>query len=164
MPRAQQRFGLTFVWTPRSGVLLQAQTGKLTIGQKLSGTGLPAGTKVSQAMRDWGWADDAVAMPGWARPAVDCDPAFKNIRAGMEGVPILYHFKVDSKSKAKVVLGFCESHWGQAGQRPGDKAPRRFLGRLIPDPVMLETGDELASQLTVFAGDEVVHGEGRFCL
>ena len=80
--------------------------------------GLPAGTKVSQAMRDWGWADDAVALPGWARPAVDCDPAFKNIRAGMDGVPILYHFKVDPKAKVKVVLGFCESHWSQAGQRP----------------------------------------------
>ena len=54
---------------------------------------LPAGTKVSQAMRDWGWADDAVALPGWARPAVDCDPAFKNIRAGMGGVPIQVPFQ-----------------------------------------------------------------------
>jgi hypothetical protein len=80
--------------------------------------GLPAGTKVSQTMRDWGWADDAAALPGWAKPAVDCDPAFQNIRAGMGGVPILYHFKVDPKAKAKVVLGFCESHWAQAGQRP----------------------------------------------
>jgi hypothetical protein len=80
--------------------------------------GLPAGTKVSQVMRDWGWADDAVALPEWARPAVDCDPAFKNIRAGLGGVPILYHFKVDPKAKVKVVLGFCESHWAQAGQRP----------------------------------------------
>jgi hypothetical protein len=79
---------------------------------------LPAGTKVSQAMRDWGWADDAVAIPGWARPAVDCDPAFRNIRAGMGGVPILYHFKVDPKAHAQVVLGFCESFWAQAGQRP----------------------------------------------
>lgn len=80
--------------------------------------GLPAGTRVSQAMRDWGWADDAAALPGWAKPAVDCDPAFRNIRAGMGGVPILYHFKVDPKAKVKVVLGFCESHWAQAGQRP----------------------------------------------
>ena len=80
--------------------------------------GLPAGTRVSQAMRDWGWADDAVALPGWARPAVECDPAFKNIRAGLGGVPILYHFKVDPKAKVTVVLGFCESHWAQAGQRP----------------------------------------------
>ncbi len=80
--------------------------------------GLPSGTRVSQAMREWGWADDAVAMPGWGRPAVECDPAFKNIRAGMGGVPILYHFKVDPKAKISVVLGFCESHCTQAGQRP----------------------------------------------
>lgn len=80
--------------------------------------GLPAGTKVSQAMREWGWADDAVALPGWAKPAVDCDPAFQNTRAGIGGVPIVYHFKVDPKAKAKVVLGFCESFWAQAGQRP----------------------------------------------
>ncbi len=80
--------------------------------------GLPAGTKVSQVMREWGSADDAVAMPGWARPAVDCDPAFQNIRAGIGGVPIVYHFKVDPKAKVKVVLGFCESFWAQAGQRP----------------------------------------------
>lgn len=80
--------------------------------------GLPAGIKVSQVMREWGWADDAVALPGWARPAVDCDPAFQNIRAGMGGVPISYHFKVDPKARVKVVLGFCESFWGQAGQRP----------------------------------------------
>ena len=80
--------------------------------------GLPAGIKVSQVMREWGWADDAVALPGWAKPAVDCDPAFQNIRAGMGGVPITYHFKVDPKAKVKVVLGFCESFWSQAGQRP----------------------------------------------
>ncbi len=80
--------------------------------------GLPAGTRVSQTMRDWGWADDAVAMPGWGRPAVECDPAFKNIRAGMGGVPILYHFKIDPKARATVVLGFCESHCTQPGQRP----------------------------------------------
>jgi len=79
---------------------------------------LPPGTKVSQAMRDWGWADDAVSLPGWAKPVVECDPAFKNIRAGMGGVPILYHFNVKPKAKVKVVLGFCESHWSQAGQRP----------------------------------------------
>ena len=79
---------------------------------------LPAGTKVSQALRDWGWADDAVALPGWARPAVECDPAFRNIRAGLGGVPIFYHFKVDPKAAVNVVLGFCESHWAQAGARP----------------------------------------------
>jgi hypothetical protein len=80
--------------------------------------GLPTGTKVSQVTREWGWADDAVAIPGWATPAVDCDAAFKNIRAGMGGVPIVYHFQVDPKAKLKAVLGFCESFWSQPGQRP----------------------------------------------
>ncbi len=79
---------------------------------------LPAGVAVSQTLRDWGWADDAVALPGWARPAVECDPAFRNIRAGMGGVPILYRFKVEPKAKLQVVLGFCESYWAQSGQRP----------------------------------------------
>ncbi len=79
---------------------------------------LPPNLKISQAVRDWGWADDAVALPGWGRPTVDCDPAFRNIRAGLGGVPILYHFKVEPKAKVSAVLGFCESHWAQAGQRP----------------------------------------------
>lgn len=79
---------------------------------------LPEGSRVSQATRDWGCADDAVALPGWARPAVDCDPAFRNIRAGMGGVPIHYQFKVEPRARQNVVLGFCESHWDQAGQRP----------------------------------------------
>ncbi len=80
--------------------------------------GLPAGTRASQVVREWGWADDAVALPGWAKPAVACDPAFQNIRAGIGGVPIVYRFKVAPKAKVKAVLGFCESFWGQAGQRP----------------------------------------------
>ena len=36
----------------------------------------------------------------------------------MGGVPILYHFKVEPKAEVNVVLGFCESHWAQSGQRP----------------------------------------------
>ncbi len=73
---------------------------------------------LSQARRDWGWLDDATALPGWARPAVECDPAFRNIRAGLGGVPIEYRFKVEPRGGFNVVLGFCESHWSQSGQRP----------------------------------------------
>jgi hypothetical protein len=105
------QLSLTLPETVRLGLRTVTLGGRAVLG-------LPSGTKVSQVMREWGWADDAVALPGWARPAVDCDPAFQNIRAGMGGVPILYHFKVDHKAKVKVVLGFCESHWSQAGQRP----------------------------------------------
>jgi hypothetical protein len=112
---------------------------------------LPAGTRVSQAMNEWGWADDAVALPGWARPAVECDPAFKSIRAGMGGVPILYHFNVEPTAKVKVVLGFCESHWTQAGQRPVicqvEGAPRQEVdplarwGRHQPGVIVLAASD-----------------------
>ena len=59
-----------------------------------------------------------MSLPGWAKPAVECDPAFRNIRAGMGGVPIEYRFKVDSKESFNLVLGWCESHWSQSGQRP----------------------------------------------
>lgn len=79
---------------------------------------LPGTPKVDSVSRDWGWHDDAVALFGWARPAKECDPAFKNIRAGMNGVPINYRFKVEPRSSHNVVLGLCESHWTQAGQRP----------------------------------------------
>lgn len=105
------QLSLTLPETVRLGLKTVTLGGRAVLG-------LPAGTSVSQVLRDWGWADDAIALPGWAKPAVDCDPAFKNIRAGMDGVPILYHFKVDPKAKLNVVLGFCESHWSQAGQRP----------------------------------------------
>lgn len=79
---------------------------------------LPEGTRAQQAMRDWGWADDAVSLAGWARPEGECDPAFRNIRAGLGGVPIHYVFQVEPDAGFHVVLGWCESHWAQAGQRP----------------------------------------------
>ena len=71
-----------------------------------------------QETRDWGSCDESVAMAGWAKPAVKCDPAFRNIRAGMGGVPIQYRFKVAPRSAATVALGFCESHWDRPAQRP----------------------------------------------
>jgi hypothetical protein len=79
---------------------------------------LPANARASQTRRDWGYDDDATAMVGWGRPAVECDAAFRNIRAGMGGVPIHYRFKVEPKVALTVVLGFCESHWETSGQRP----------------------------------------------
>jgi hypothetical protein len=57
-------------------------------------------------------------MPGWGRPEGECDPAFRNIRAGMGAVPIIYRFAVAAGAKRTAVLGFCESHHSQAGQRP----------------------------------------------
>lgn len=79
---------------------------------------LPEGSQSQETRREWGWDDDAQSLPGWAKPGQVCDPAFRNIRAGLGGVPIRYTFKVAPKSACQVVLGFCESHWSDAGTRP----------------------------------------------
>jgi hypothetical protein len=63
---------------------------------------LPAEANQDRELRDWGYCDDAAALPNWARPDGKCDPAFRNIRAGMGGVPIVYR----------------ESHWATPRQRP----------------------------------------------
>lgn len=110
----------------------QAQTVKLSlvlpagahVGSRtasLQGRGilvLPEGSQTQQTQQEWGWDDDAQSLPGWARPSLACDPAFRNIRAGLGGVPIRYAFKVEPRSACQVVLGFCESHWADAGARP----------------------------------------------
>jgi hypothetical protein len=80
--------------------------------------GLPQGIEPQRDARPWGCKTAATMMSGWATPQGDCDPAFKNIRAGMNGVPIVYRFTVPKGSGRTVVLGFCESFWSMAGQRP----------------------------------------------
>ena len=75
-------------------------------------------TAQAREAREWGHCDEAVALPGWAKPEGPCDPAFRNIRAGMGGVPIVYRFAIPAKSAVQVVLGLCESHWVQRNQRP----------------------------------------------
>jgi hypothetical protein len=97
--------------TVRVGAKTVVQGGRVVVG-------LPAAAQVSQETRDWGYFDDAVSLPGWARPEAACDPGFRNIRAGMGGVPIEYRFKVEPKTGGNVALGFCESHWSASGQRP----------------------------------------------
>ncbi|NLX98067.1 MAG: hypothetical protein GXY83_18040 [Rhodopirellula sp.] len=79
---------------------------------------LPAEAVQQQELLEWGYCDEAVSLPGWAKPQGKCDPAFKNIRAGMGGVPIAYRFPIAAGGDAHVVLGLCESHWGESGQRP----------------------------------------------
>jgi hypothetical protein len=79
---------------------------------------LPADLEPIRQEREWGCTDAVSALPGWAKPNVPCDPAFKNISAGMGGVPIRYRFHVEPGSKRTVVLGFCESHHPSAGLRP----------------------------------------------
>jgi hypothetical protein len=79
---------------------------------------LPKGLMPTRRERRWGCTGGVVALPGWAKPQGECDPAFKNISAGMGGVPITYRFAVDVGAKRNVILGLCESHWSMAGQRP----------------------------------------------
>jgi len=105
------RLGLELPPNVRIGAKTVVQGGRPVIT-------LPATPKVTQQTRDWGYQDDAVSLPGWAKPAVACDPAFGNIRAGLGGVPIAYRFKVEAKAGFNVVLGWCEGHWTQSGQRP----------------------------------------------
>ena len=79
---------------------------------------LPEGLEFQRARRAWGCATGSPRMPGWATPNRDCDPAFRNIRAGMGGVPVIYEFDVKPGSEHQVLLGICESHWRVPGQRP----------------------------------------------
>lgn len=81
---------------------------------------LPADFTPERRERPWGCLGAVVAMPGWAKPVGECDPAFANIRAGMGGIPIEYRFAVPAGARRTVALGFCESHWGHAGVRPLD--------------------------------------------
>lgn len=89
----------------------------LRIGNRVVVT-LPAEAIENLELREWGYADEASSLPGWGKPEGKCDAAFRNIRAGMGGVPIAYRFAVAAGAPLNVVLGFCESHWAEAGKRP----------------------------------------------
>ncbi len=70
-------------------------------------------------LRCTGSLTPAQAMPGWGRPNTACHNAFRNIRAGMGGIPIAYQFLLDRPGEERtVMLGLCESHWAEAGKRP----------------------------------------------
>ena len=107
--------------TARVGVPLPdgARVGRRTVmlgGRVILTLPMPIQADVKQ--REWGFDDDSTPIPGWGRPDVECDPAFRNIRAGMNGVPIVYKFSVPKGSSHDVVLGLCESHWESSRTRP----------------------------------------------
>ena len=79
---------------------------------------LPEEPSPIRVKRQWGCKGGVVAMPGWGRPSRDCDQAFRNISAGMGGVPIEYEFTVHACAQRTVFLGLCESHWDWPGRRP----------------------------------------------
>jgi hypothetical protein len=118
---------------------------------------LPAESLDNRPHRDWGYCDEATSLPGWAKPAVECDPAFRNIRAGMGGVPIVYRFAVNPKSAATVVLGLCESHWAEAGQRPLSCRVEGAAVQMV-DPVA-KWGQHKPGVLAFRARDE--NGDGK---
>jgi len=68
--------------------------------------------------RSWGWIGGSVAMRDWATPSGEGDPAFKNIKAGLGGVPIIYRFAVPPGAERRIVVGICESFYGDPKQRP----------------------------------------------
>jgi hypothetical protein len=113
--------------------------------------GLPPGARPSRQELPWGCTGGVVPMPGWARPQGECDPAFRNISAGMGGVPIRYRFSVTPGSKHNVVLGFCESHWPSAGIRPvqiyvegaaqAELDPIAAWGRHVPGCLQFDAAD-----------------------
>lgn len=78
---------------------------------------LPDHPREEPPLREWGYLDEASALPGWATPLPGFSPAFVNIRAGMGSVPIAYRFAIEPGARIAVVLGFCESYWDVAGSR-----------------------------------------------
>ncbi len=129
----------------------------VSVGERLGVAGgravlyVLAGPKLERKMKAWGCMGGAMSMPGWATPSVECDPAFKNIRAGMGGVPIEYRFAVPAGEKRTVVLGFCESFQPNGGIRPlrieVEGAPEQDLdpiaawGRHVPGCLRLDAAD-----------------------
>jgi hypothetical protein len=103
-------------------------------------------------MKPWGCAGGVTPLPGWAQPQGECDPAFKNISAGMGGVPIEYRFAAPPGEKRAVVLGFCESFWGVKGQRMMEIAVEGAL-KLDIDPIA-EWGQHVPGCLRFSGSDE----------
>lgn len=130
-----------------------AQVGERTVsvGGRMV-MGLPESPLPVRREREWGYCDEATSLPGWARPEGECDPAFRNIRAGLGGVPMLYRFVIEPKSAVQVVMGLCESHWAEAAQRPivckVEGAPRQEVdciakwGRHKPGALVFAGRDE----------------------
>ena len=111
---------------PTKAVLELTLPEKVSAGERTAIAGgspvllLLAGPVPIRNEREWGCLGGVSLLPGWAKPKIECDPAFRNIAAGMGGVPISYRFTVGKGEKRCVVLGFCESHHPAPGNRVMD--------------------------------------------
>lgn len=130
---------------------------EVSVGERLGVAGgrtvlsVLSGPSLSRKMKAWGHMGGITAMPGWASPQGECDPAFRNICAGMGGVPIEYRFAVPAGERRTVVLGFCESFQPNAGIRPlrakvegaedQDVDPIAAWGRHIPGCLRFDATD-----------------------
>lgn len=141
---------------------LQPSVG-LQLGERTARVGgrvvmvLPQDVVDNQELLDWGFCDEASSLTGWAKPQGACDAAFRNIRAGMGGVPIVYRFAVAPSSELEVVLGLCESHWAERGRRPLRCRVEGAESQTI-DPVA-KWGQHKPGLLTFKGKDE--NGDGR---
>ena len=145
----RSRWGWTCPPTPSIGLRTVRLGGRVVLT-------LPAESLANRPLRDWGYCDEATSLPGWAKPAVKCDPAFRNIRAGMGGVPIVYRFAVAPKSKSTVVLGLCESHWAAAAS---GLCPAAWKAPPHKPSIRLPSGDSTSPALVFAARDE--NGDGK---
>lgn len=94
--------------------------------------------------------DRGGGLKGWAKPAVACDPFFRDIAVGWNEA-IRYRILTPDKERLSVVLGFCESWHTEPGRRilevriEGKSRARLDLvakpGRNIPFLLPLEVAD-----------------------
>ena len=64
------------------GVPKEMDIGEWTGGmEERPSLALPAGLQPVREEREWGCTGGVKALPGWAKPNVECDPAFRNISA-----------------------------------------------------------------------------------
>lgn len=111
---------------PVQAILELALPETVQIGERIGMAGrsaallLPANPAPTRDELDWGCTGGVSRLKGWAKPDVECDPAFRNIAAGMGGIPIGYRFAVIPGETRGIALGFCESHHPGPGFRAMD--------------------------------------------
>ncbi|MDI1319605.1 MAG: hypothetical protein PSW75_05335, partial [bacterium] len=77
----------------------------------------PATPAVSNGRAEkWERLDGITGALGWAKPAADVSPEFRNVAWGVNR-PVRYRFRVPPGAAKRVMLGFCESYKLRLGDR-----------------------------------------------